>query len=99
MFTIGIRNLVCDFRYVQKSILIDEGLHTLKQRLGVSLGAIHNSAKRFPPPNCRSETRMVVRQIILGWIHSESSEKFLIFVFFDSLLETDQYMTDAAAPY
>ena len=48
-----------------------EGLHAL--RLGVSLGAIHDSAKRYPPPNCHSDTRKAVRQIILDWICNESS--------------------------
>ena len=59
---------------VQKSILIDdlnEGLHIL--RLGASLGAIHNSAERYPPPNCHPDTRKAVREIILDWIHSENS--------------------------
>ena len=42
-------------------------------RLGVSLGAIHDSAERYPPPNCHPDTRKAVRQIILDWIHSESS--------------------------
>ena len=42
-------------------------------RLGVSLGAIHNSSERFPPPNCHPDTRKAVREIILDWIHSESS--------------------------
>ena len=48
-----------------------EGLHTL--RLGVSLGAIHDSAERYPPPNCHPDTRKAVRQIILDWIGDESS--------------------------
>ena len=47
-----------------------EGLHTLK--LGVSLGAIHDSAERCPPPNCHPDTRKAVRKIILDWIRSES---------------------------
>ena len=42
-------------------------------RLGVSLGAIHDSAERYPPPNCHPDTRKAVRQIILDWIHSEIS--------------------------
>ena len=48
-----------------------EGLHTL--RLGVSLGATHDSAKRYPPPSCHPDTRKAVRQIILDWIGNESS--------------------------
>src|SRR5882762_3365211 len=52
-----------------------EGLHTL--RLGVSLGAIHDSAERHPPPNCHPDTRKAVRRIILDWIHNESSTSFL----------------------
>ena len=46
-------------------------------RLRVSLGAIHDSAERYPPPNCHPDTRKAVRQIILDWIHSESSASFL----------------------
>ena len=45
-------------------------------RLGVSLGAIHDSSERFPPPNCHPDTRKAVRKIILDWIHSESSTSF-----------------------
>ena len=54
--------------------MFNEGLHDLK--LGVSLGAIHDSAERYPPPNCHPDTRKAVRQIILDWIHSESSASF-----------------------
>ena len=42
-------------------------------RSGVSLGAIHDSAERYPPPNCHPDTRKAVRQIILDWIHNKSS--------------------------
>jgi hypothetical protein len=42
-------------------------------KLGVSLGAIHDSAERYPPPNCHPDTRKAVRQIILDWIHNECS--------------------------
>ena len=42
-------------------------------RLGVSLGAIHDSAERYPSPNCHPDTRKAVRKIILDWIDSESS--------------------------
>ena len=49
----------------------NEGLHYLK--LGVSLGAIHDSAERSPAPNCHPDTRKAVRQIILDWILAESS--------------------------
>ena len=65
---------VHNFRSVQTSILIyshNEGLRDLK--LGVSLGAIHDSAERYPPPKCHPDTRKAVRQIILDWIHAESS--------------------------
>jgi hypothetical protein len=54
-----------------------EGLHIL--RLGVSLGAIHDSAERYPPPNCHPDTRKAVRQIILDWIYSESSASFWLY--------------------
>ena len=50
----------------------NEGLHTLL-RLGVSLGAIHDSAERHPPPNCHPDTRKAVREIILDWIRNENS--------------------------
>jgi energy-coupling factor transporter ATP-binding protein EcfA2 len=42
-------------------------------RLAASLGAIHDSAERCPPPNCHPNTRIAVRKIILDWIHEESS--------------------------
>jgi hypothetical protein len=42
-------------------------------KLGVSLGAIHDSAERDPPPNCHPDTRKAVRQIILDWIHNKNS--------------------------
>ena len=42
-------------------------------RLGVSHGAIHDSAERYPSPNCHPDTRKAVREIILDWIDSESS--------------------------
>ena len=48
-----------------------EGLHTL--RLGVYLGAIHDSAERYPPPSCHPDTSKGVLQIILDWIGNESS--------------------------
>ena len=41
-------------------------------RLGVSLGAIHDSAERYPSPKCHPETRKAVQKIILDWIDSES---------------------------
>ena len=50
-------------------------------RLGVSLGAIHDSAERSPPPNCHPDTRKAVRQIILDWIRSESSTSFFFWLY------------------
>ena len=41
-------------------------------KLGVSLGALHDSAERSPAPNCHPDTRKAVRQTILDWICSES---------------------------
>ena len=83
IFTIWIRNLVCivisgplseyPYRWPNK------GLRDLK--LAVSLGAIHDSAERYPPPNCHPDTRKAVRQIILDWIHSESLESFFFWLY------------------
>ena len=42
-------------------------------KLGVSLGALHDSAERSLAPNCHPDTRKAVRQIILDWISSEDS--------------------------
>ena len=50
-------------------------------KLGVSLGAIHDSAERSPAPNCHPNTRKAVRQIILDWIRSESSESFFFWLY------------------
>ena len=56
---------------INASSSMTEGLHIL--RLGVSLGAIHDSSERYPTPNCHPATRKTVRQIILDWIRDESS--------------------------
>ena len=58
---------------------MNEGLHIL--RLGVSLGAIHDSSERYPAPNCHPDTRMAVRQIILDWICNESSASFFFWLY------------------
>ena len=50
-------------------------------RLGVSLGAIHDSSERFPAPNCHPDTRKAVREIILDWIHGESSESSFFWLY------------------
>ena len=50
-------------------------------RLGVSLGAIHDSAERYPPPNCHPDTRKAVRQIILDWIDDKSSESSVFWLY------------------
>ena len=49
--------------------------------MGVSLGAIHDSAERYPSPNCHPDTRKAVRQIILDWICSESSTSFFFWLY------------------
>ena len=41
----------------------------------MSLGAIHDSAERYPPPNCHPDTRKAVKQIILDWIHDNDSSE------------------------
>ena len=56
-----------------------EGLNTL--RLGVPLGALHDSAERSPAPNCHPDTRKAVRQIILDWIRSESSASYFFWLY------------------
>ena len=48
---------------------------------GVSLGALHDSAERSPAPNCHPDTRKAVRQIILDWIRSESSESYFCWLY------------------
>ena len=42
-------------------------------KLGVSPGAIHDSAERYSSPNCHPSTRKAGRRIVLNWIHRESS--------------------------
>ena len=49
--------------------------------MGVSLGAIHDSAERSPPPNCHPNTRKAVRRIILDWIRSDSSTSFFFWLY------------------
>ncbi|KAF8816488.1 hypothetical protein BYT27DRAFT_7182040 [Phlegmacium glaucopus] len=49
----------------------ESGLQGLSQ--AVSHGAIHDSAERYPAPNCHPNTRIAVREIILDWIHNEGS--------------------------
>ena len=72
ILTIGIQVCTIQFHSEERPYrCANKGLHDLK--LGVSLGAIHDSAERFPPPNCHPDTREAVRQIILDWIRSESS--------------------------
>ena len=72
IFTMWIQNSVCTISGPLRAFLLmtHEGFRDLK--LAISLGAIHDSAERYPPPNCHPETRKAVRQIILDWIHSES---------------------------
>ena len=50
-------------------------------KLGVSLGALHDSAERSPAPNCHPDTRKAVRQIILDWISSESSASYFFWLY------------------
>jgi len=66
-----------DFHIINKDQ--ESGLQNLK--LGISLGAIHNSAERYPPPNCHPGTRRAVRQIILDWIHSESLDSSFFWLY------------------
>ena len=50
-------------------------------KLGVSLGALHDSAERSPAPNCHPDTRTAVRQIILDWISSESLASYFFWLY------------------
>ena len=50
-------------------------------KLGVSLGALHDSAERSPAPNCHPDTRKAVRQIILDWISSEDSVSYFFWLY------------------
>ena len=50
-------------------------------KLGVSLGALHDSAERSPAPNCHPDTRRAVRQIILEWIRSENSASYFFWLY------------------
>ena len=49
--------------------------------MGVSLGAIHDSAERYPSPNCHPDTCKAVRQIVLDWIRSESWTSFFFWLY------------------
>ncbi|KAF8816496.1 hypothetical protein BYT27DRAFT_6396558 [Phlegmacium glaucopus] len=48
----------------------ESGFQALSQV--VSHGAIHDSAERYPAPNCHPDTRMAVREIILDWIQNDN---------------------------
>ena len=50
-------------------------------KLGVSLGALHDSAERSPAPTCLLNTRMAVRQIILEWISWQSSASYFFWLY------------------
>jgi hypothetical protein len=59
--------------------MIKKGLYALS--LAVSHGAIHDSAERYPPPNCHPDTRKAVRQISVDWIHNESSASLFFWLY------------------
>ena len=50
-------------------------------KLGVSLGAIHDSAERYPTPNCHPDTRKAVRQIILDWIKTDCWASYFFWLY------------------
>ena len=82
VLTIRIQNLVCTISGPFRRAPYrwpNEGLHTLG--LGVFFGAIHDSAERYPPPNCHPDTRKVVRQINLDWIHNKNSSSFFFWLY------------------
>lgn len=37
------------------------------------VGAVHDSAQRYPPPKCHPETRKGIQTAILEWIHSQQN--------------------------
>ena len=83
IFTKEIQNPVCTFSGSFRRThpyQWTKGLHDLK--LGVCLGALHDSAERSPAPNCHPDTRKAVRQIILDWIRhgSEISESYFFWL-------------------
>jgi NACHT domain len=82
-FILTIQKLVCrDFQSAQNHPYrfgSNEGLHALS--LAISDGAIHDSAERYPPPNCHPDTRKAVRQIIVDWIHKESSASLFFWLY------------------
>jgi hypothetical protein len=45
---------------------LNEALHILGE--AAFLGAIHDSAERYPPQNCHPNTREAVRKTIMDWI-------------------------------
>jgi hypothetical protein len=47
----------------------------------VSLGAIHDSSERYPPPRCHPETRTLVRTVIICWIQDPNPTCFVLWLY------------------
>ncbi|EEB93378.1 hypothetical protein MPER_07972 [Moniliophthora perniciosa FA553] len=45
------------------------------------VGASHNSETRYPPPKCHPDTRRRVLNVIRDWIHSESPEDCVFWLY------------------
>ncbi|KDR79916.1 hypothetical protein GALMADRAFT_24501, partial [Galerina marginata CBS 339.88] len=54
-------------------------LHALGQ--AVSLGAIHDSSERYPPPKCHPETRVKVRKLIMNWIRNPNPTSSIFWLY------------------
>ena len=59
--------------------MVAPGIDKLSQV--VSLGAIHDSSERYPPPRCHPETRTRVRTLIICWIEDPNPTCFVLWLY------------------
>jgi ABC-type glutathione transport system ATPase component len=55
------------------------GLHILSQ--STSLGAMHDSSERFPPPKCHPDTRHEVIRVVMQWIEDDYPDSSVFWIY------------------
>jgi NACHT domain len=61
------------------NLILNPGLHILSQF--TSLGAIHDSSERFPPPKCHPDTRHEVIGIVMRWIEDDNPDSSVFWIY------------------